>query len=78
MPLVPLVEFTHEAALGLQVPPEMGGDTVDGNQKSGINSPVEVGSLSVYPIIYKVLYNQSQVVGFLPSTVCQMEVSYPP
>ena len=24
------------------------GDTVDGNQKSGINSPVEVGSLSHY------------------------------
>ena len=35
---------------------------VDGNQKSGVaETPVEVGSLSVYSIIYKVLYIQKVV-----------------
>ena len=40
--------------------------TVDGSEIR--RSPVEVGSLSVYPIIYKVLYIPGGA-GFLPSTV---------
>ena len=31
--------------------------------------PVEVGSLSVYPIIYKVFYMLGGCLGFQPSTV---------
>ena len=43
-------------------------DTVDGYLKSGINSPVEVASLST--IIYKVLYIPGGfLAGFQPSTV---------
>jgi len=36
-------------------------DAVDGRKKSGINSPVEVGTSSFFPIIYRVLA-PSQVV----------------
>ena len=38
-------------------------DRFDDNQKSGINSPVELGSWN--PVIYKVLYIQSGCFGFL-------------
>ena len=37
------------------------GDTVDGNQKSGINSPVEVGSWN--PLIYTILHHHSWLFG---------------
>ena len=40
--------------------------TVDGNQKSGIHSPVEVGSgWQFIPLFYKVLYMPSGSLGFL-------------
>ena len=49
--------------------------TVDGNQKSGINSPVEVGSLST--IIYRVFIHPRWLFGISePSTVWPTEVGW--
>ena len=39
-----------------------GVNTVDGNQKSGINSPVEVGDV-IYPIIYDGFYDHPKVLS---------------
>ena len=42
---------------------ELTDDTVDGSEIR--RSPVEVGRLSVYPIIYKVCYIPGACLGFL-------------